>query len=286
VHADSRIWSGFERRPGDIIISTPPKSGTTMTQGIVWSLLWPAGDAPADPLALSPWLDMRPPPDLDRCAVLAAQQHRRFVKTHSPADAIPIDDDCRYIVVYRDVRDVAMSWANHRSAMRAEFVQFLNEAGAADGAAPLDPVWDRDYDRIIDELDQEFDVPGHLMSWWPLRDRPNVLFVHFNDLRADLDGEMRRLADFIGAEVPDDLWKATVQRCTIDEMREIGRSNDLIAMVFDGGVDAFFHRGTNRRWEGVLSETQLERLDRMVATLPADAAAWLEQGSLALGSRP
>ena len=31
---DSNRWDGFELRPGDIIISTPPKCGTTWTQMI------------------------------------------------------------------------------------------------------------------------------------------------------------------------------------------------------------------------------------------------------------
>jgi aryl sulfotransferase len=286
VHADSRVWSRFERRPGDVIISTPPKSGTTMMQGIVWALLWADGDAPADPWEVGPWLDERLPPESDRCAQLAEQQHRRFLKTHSPADAIPIDDDCRYIVVYRDLRDVVMSWANHRVAMRPEFIEFMNQAAAVDGVEPLDAVWDGDYDRIIDELDREFDVTGHLASWWQLRERRGVLFVHFNDLRTDLDGEMRRIAAFVGAAVPDDHWDETVRRCSIDAMRELGRANEEIAIVFDGGADAFFHLGTNRRWEGVLSDLQLGRLADMVATLPPDAAAWLERGSLELGTRP
>jgi aryl sulfotransferase len=29
---DSNRWDGFELRPGDIIVSTPPKCGTTRTQ--------------------------------------------------------------------------------------------------------------------------------------------------------------------------------------------------------------------------------------------------------------
>jgi len=40
VHDDSRRWDRFVARPDDIFISTPPKSGTTWTQGVVGSLLW------------------------------------------------------------------------------------------------------------------------------------------------------------------------------------------------------------------------------------------------------
>jgi hypothetical protein len=32
ILADSSRWDGFAFRPGDIVISTPPKCGTTWTQ--------------------------------------------------------------------------------------------------------------------------------------------------------------------------------------------------------------------------------------------------------------
>ena len=56
---DSRRWERFEHRPDDIFISTPPKSGTTWMQGIVSSMLWPAGDAPDTLQDRSPWVDVR-----------------------------------------------------------------------------------------------------------------------------------------------------------------------------------------------------------------------------------
>lgn len=59
VHDDSQRWERFTPRPDDIFITTPPKSGTTWMQGIVASLLWPYGDAPAPAFDLSPWLDAR-----------------------------------------------------------------------------------------------------------------------------------------------------------------------------------------------------------------------------------
>jgi aryl sulfotransferase len=55
---DSARWEGFEFRPGDIVVSTPKKCGTTWTQMLCALLLF---DGPAfpEPLErLSPWLDM------------------------------------------------------------------------------------------------------------------------------------------------------------------------------------------------------------------------------------
>ncbi len=283
---DSRAWDDFERRPSDIVIATPPKSGTTWMQGIVAAILWPNGDMPGVPFELSPWLDRRRAPDRDERPAVAAQQHRRFLKTHSPADVIPFDDDCSYIAVHRDLRDVVVSWANHRSSLEPGYIKGLNELAANDGVPPLDPDWDGDYDGLIEELTTQYDLVSILDTWWALRDRPNVLFVHFNDLLADLEGECRRVAAFLEEPVRDDQWPDIVHRCTIDEMREAGRASSRFDRAMRGGVDSFFNRGSNGRWQGVLTAAQVGRLASMTRVLQPEAADWLEHGSLALGRRP
>jgi aryl sulfotransferase len=111
--------------------------------------------------------------------------------------------------------------------------------------------------------------------------------VHYNDLKADLEGEMRRLAAFLDIEVPEHAWPETVTRCGLSEFREEARSSGRFNMVFENGADAFFHKGTNARWRDLLTREQLDRYDGLVADgLPTDAAQWLEFGSLATGTRP
>ena len=110
-------------------------------QGIVASLLWPHGDAPGPAFELSPWLDARIVPVDGMVARVDAIDHRRFIKTHSPADCTPIFTDCRYLAVYRDGRDALVSWANHRRKMRPEVIEALNAIAARDGVAPWSPVW-------------------------------------------------------------------------------------------------------------------------------------------------
>src|SRR5512142_3040903 len=87
---DSNRWDGFELRPGDIVISTPPKCGTTWTQMLCALLIFDGPRFPAPLDELSPWLDMCNQPLADVRANLAAQTHRRFIKTHTPLDGVPV----------------------------------------------------------------------------------------------------------------------------------------------------------------------------------------------------
>ena len=106
---DSNRWDGFELRPGDIIISTPPKCGTTWTQMICALLILQEPELPLPLDTLSPWIDMVTRARTDVFADLEAQTHRRFIKTHTPLDGIPSDPTVTYICVGRDPRDVGLS---------------------------------------------------------------------------------------------------------------------------------------------------------------------------------
>ena len=230
------------------------------------------------------WVDMRTRPISDVVAHLDAQEHRRSIKTHSPADCIPFVSDCSYIVVYRDGRDALLSWANHRRHMRAEVVEVLNTLAAQDGLEPIDLTFDGDYHRLYSEWLEICSPLRHLSSWWPRRHEPNVLFLHYADLTADLESEMRRVAQFLEAEVPEALWPAVTDRCTLASMR---RSDTGLDRMYEGGASSFFHQGGSGRWRGVIPDQILEDYaQRTLEELPTSAARWLEHGSRILGTRP
>src|SRR4051794_32840528 len=98
---DNARWEGFEFRPGDIVIATPPKCGTTWTQ-MTGALLSSKPTTCDRPLRNTPpGTDMPTGPGGDVSAGLAAQPHRRFIKTHTPLDGLPRHDGVTYIDVGR-----------------------------------------------------------------------------------------------------------------------------------------------------------------------------------------
>lgn len=118
--SDSTRWDAFEPRPGDIVVTTPPKSGTTWTQSILAMLI--AGDpaTDADTAYKSPWIDISVRSVEEVMERLAAQEHRRQVKTHTPFDGIPYWSGLRYISVYRHPIDVHFSFRKHNANMAIE----------------------------------------------------------------------------------------------------------------------------------------------------------------------
>jgi len=106
---DSARWAEFEFRDGDIVVSTRSKTGTTWVQMICALLVFQTAQLPDKLSMLSPWLDWLVSPRDDVFERLAAQQHRRFIKTHTPLDGVPFDPRVTYIVTGRHPLDSAVS---------------------------------------------------------------------------------------------------------------------------------------------------------------------------------
>jgi aryl sulfotransferase len=294
---DSRRWAHYRPRPGDIVIATSAKCGTTWTQQIV-SLLVFASPEPRELGALSPWIDHRIRPIEDVIAGIEAQTHRRFVKSHLSFDAMPIYDSVRYIHTARDGRDAFMSWHNHSSNYSEMVLAAFDAAGLGDETigiplprAPKSPA--EFFDTWIMEGPEsnkrnDFSCSKFFeleRSYWRERGRENLLMVHYNDLKADLSGEMRRIAGFLGIDIPEKLWPELVEAARFETMKKNGAQIlPHATMAWDKGYERFLFKGSNERWRGVLSEEQLARYEaRVNAELEPVLAQWLANGRLKAG---
>ena len=287
-HLDSTRWDAVRHRPGDIVVSTSAKAGTTWTQRILSLLVFGTDPLPDVLTKVSPWIDCRYSDPLDEVAArIEAQTHRRFLKTHLPVDALPFDEAVRYIVVGRDTRDVFMSlWNHYRNYTEAMYAA----TGAGDppgGPLPRCPddlrqLWSQWLTRASFEWEADgwpfWSHHYHAASWWAFRHRENVLLVHYNDLQADLDGEMRRIAAHVGIPAPEESWPALVESARFESMK--GDAARLLGPMdrFAGGTGAFLYKGSNGRWRDALTPDDLSLYESVAATLDPALRAWLEGG--------
>jgi aryl sulfotransferase len=288
-HLDSKRWASFEHRPGDIVISTSYKAGTTWMQRIISLLIFGPDPLLFDLTTLSPWIDARWSGSEEVTnQTLAGQTHRRFVKSHLPLDAIPYWDDVRYIAVGRDSRDVFMSIFNHWSAYTDFMYQLLATGEPVGGPMPRCPADPRmAWAEWITTGSFPWEKDGspwwshhyHVNSFWRYRHLPNILLVHYADMKADLDGEMRRIAAFLGIDIDESNWPNLVQRATFESMKQDAQAgSENLAFVFEGGSDRFFFKGINGRWREVLTAEDLGLYETAVARLEPDLRTWLEGG--------
>ncbi|MEX2395136.1 MAG: sulfotransferase domain-containing protein [Actinomycetota bacterium] len=293
VIADSVRWNGFVFRDDDIIISTPPKCGTTWTQTIVALLLFQTVDLPSPIDQLSPWLDQSLRPLDEVVSDLDTQTHRRFIKSHLPLDGLPWDDRVTYVCVARDPRDVAMSWDNHINNIDFDvlFAQRDRAVGNEDLAelitpetmqAPAETPAER-FRHWIDEAQGSTGglayLVNHIQTFWDARERPNVIHLHYARLQTDLEGEMRALASTLGIDVPEQLWGELVKAATFEEMkRRAPKAAPNASDPIWKDTSRFFNKGTSGQWRAVIGESELDAYEARLKELATpELTEWLHQ---------
>ena len=206
---------------------------------------------------MSPWLDFRFPPNDVKLAAMEAQTHRRFIKTHLTVEALVYSPKAKYIYIGRDGRDVLWSLYNHHSMASEVMYNILNNTPGLVGP-PLEP------------------------PTADIRHLPNILLVHFDALKKDMPGEIRRIAKHLDITINEKLLPGILERISFKGMKE---NFDAImpeaTQLWREGANTFMNKGVNGRWQGVLTDAELDQCRAAVAReLTPDCADWLEHGGV------
>jgi hypothetical protein len=266
-------------------------------QNIVGMLLLDRTDLGAPISSLSPWLDMLIRTDDEVFGLLERQRHRRFIKTHTPLDGLPRLPSVTYITLIRHPLDVAMSDLDHADNERFDRLVELRTAvvgseapsGGALDDAPEEPAaylrWfiDNDVEPTGSGPYGLADYSNQALSYWNERLEPNVHLLHYADLWADRDGEMRKVAAALGGDVDEDRWPLFVEAAGIDSMR--ARAGDTAPEVASGiwrSPEQFFRVGGTRDWASLLDDRDLAHFNERLRTLAGDSTDWVLRGRVAL----
>jgi aryl sulfotransferase len=280
---DSSRWIKFPFRDGDVVISARSKTGTTWLQMICALLVFQTPELPDSLINLSPWLDWLGTPQSDVCARLARQDQRRFIKTHTPLDGLPVVDQVTYLVTGRHPLDTAVSLYHQSGNLNRERMRELT------GQPDSRPTGDRRpplHEWLVDWIEQDVEpkdsldsLPGilwHLTDAWHRCPVQDVVLVHYDDLVHNLGGEMRRIADRLGISVREEIWPGLVEAATFVRMRARAASTapDPSGILKDPEV--FFRRGYSGAGAETLSKDELDRYYRRASTMaPPEILRWV-----------
>jgi hypothetical protein len=185
----------YRPRPTDVVITPFGKCGTTWLQQ-TFHTLRTGGDMDFDDISrVVPWIETAGIVGLDIEAPQRAEP--RGFKSHLGYDAIP--KGAKYVVALRDPKDALVS-----------MYRFMEGWFLEPGAVPIEdfvPHWMHN--------DGYF---KHLLSWWEVRNEPNVLVFTYEAMTADPAGHIRRLAAFCDLPLSEDLLALTLERSSIAYM--------------------------------------------------------------------
>lgn len=282
-HIDSTVWDDIQFRDDDIVIGTYSKSGTTWMQQIVSQLIF-QGEENLPVSEMSHWVDLRIPPKEAKLPMIEAQTHRRFLKTHLPVDALVFSEKAKYIYVARDGRDIAWSLHNHHLNANDAWYDALNNTPGRVGP-PIEPPVGATQEYFENWLDNDgapfWSFWDNIRSWWAIRNLPNVMLVHFADLKSDMEGQIRRIAEFIDVPTDQAVMDRVLEHCSFDYMKEnAAQTAPLGGAFWEGGAKTFIHKGKNGRWKDELPQPVSERYEQTAVTqLGETCANWLKNGA-------
>ncbi|XP_066432940.1 sulfotransferase 1C1-like isoform X2 [Eleutherodactylus coqui] len=245
----------FEARPDDLLIATYPKAGTTWMQEIIDSIM-NEGEVEKTSRApthvRSPFLEIcSPPPVPSGIDQLEVTPSPRLVKTHLPYKLVPKsfwEQKCKVIYVARNAKDNIVSYY---------FFDRMNKTQPDPGT------WD---EYVLKFLKGDvgwgswFD---HVLGWWDARDKHDMLYVFYEDMKEDPKREIRKVMRFLGKDLSEDAVEKIYRHTSFAAMKENPMANysTMPSNVLDQSLSPFMRKGEVADWMNHFTESQNKMFD-------------------------
>ncbi|KAK3862986.1 hypothetical protein Pcinc_031191 [Petrolisthes cinctipes] len=286
----------FQFREGDVVIMTMVKSGTTWMQEIVFTMLnnpnldHPNANQPLWERSMEISFDMNfDTKNFDDTGMAplyeAFEKHcpgkkkekgiliqmietlpgRRVIKCHYPLQVMPSDllQKAKVVYVARNPKDVVVSFYHFCKVIRGlrftgTFEQFVK-------------------DFLQDQLIYTPYWP-HVLEAWRKRDNPNLLFVMYEDLKADNISQLRIINDFLGTNLNEMQLENVARHTSFSSMKSRGEPVKDPKLFLEESKGSFFRKGSIGDWRSHFSPELNAEMDKWIRNNIGDSDITFNMG--------
>lgn len=279
---DAENIYNFEFRQDDVVIMGFPRSGTTLTQEMIWLLCNDLNYKKASEITLSqrvPCLETRivihdevkEEVLAENKNILTSEQYeklklmnyplwerlansneRRFIKTHLPCSLLSpslTKVGCKRIYVMRNPKDVVVSCYHLNKALRnqgftGDFKKYWNYFKK--DLVSWTPYWE------------------HVKQGWNMRNEENVLVLSYEDMVTDTRGAIEKTANFLEVSCHQDNLEALIDYLKFDSFKNNKAINQENAKVYRNNEVTFIRKGKVGGWKEYFEEETDNEADEWI----------------------
>jgi hypothetical protein len=245
---------GYTPSAQDIFVSTYAKSGTNWMMQLAHQIVFHGAGEYEHIHDVVAWPEVQAIKSVALASTVvqqAAPAHRRVIKTHLAADHVPFSDAAHYLTVLRDPKEVFVSSYRFCHAVYGPFMPDVD-------------TWFEVFLTSKFPMGLGSSWAGHTASYWALRDKPNVLILHFADMTQDLHLTAQRVADFLGVMLTAEQLNAVVERSSFSYMSSI--DHKFVPMPKEntpwGSKPKLMRQGRSGNSRELLTQEQQNRIDQ------------------------
>jgi aryl sulfotransferase len=251
-----RAFGGFgeyRAQRGDVFACAGFKSGTTWLLQMATQIAHRGGADFDDIHEVVPWPDAPPMlaryivPLTDPSPLARSPTGRRVIKTHLPQEAVPYSEEALYLGLVRDPKDACVSSYHFLRSM------------LLGPAMPSVATW---VEMFVSPDSSPMNWAAHLESWWRVRDRPNVLFLTYEQMKRDSGAAIQKIAAFMGVELAPAELAEVARRSSFSYMKQEQHKFNPGHVVPWGSAGGYMiRRGERGGADELLTQEQKQRID-------------------------
>ncbi|XP_077788237.1 sulfotransferase 2B1-like [Podarcis muralis] len=196
----------------------------------------------------APWIEMD-----DHLQIALKNPSPRILNTHLPFQLFPksfLHSKAKVVYTLRNPRDAMVSRYHFSKGFKV-----LKDPGTVEEFMERFLRGEMEYGSWFD----------HVKGWMEMKERANIFFITYEELRQDLQGSVQKICHFLGKELNSQQIDSVVENTSFHKMKDNKMSNFSLTPenLFDHTKAKFMRKGISGDWKNLLTVAQSERFDRV-----------------------